>query len=104
MKEFINIKSDDLKMRKDVSANVHYLKSAPVKRCACAECSEISHLQISSSLLDPFTLCKQLMTLLLKFKYVKAKYILSQHIVTLSLSMCLNDKLLHFKDEKILES
>ena len=102
-------------MKKDLPANVHYLKSAPVKPCACAECSQISHLQVFSSLLDPYTLCKQLipvlrhledeefqdkLNLLLTFKCMKAKYILSQHLITFSISMCLNDKLLHFKDEK----
>ena len=60
IKQFIDDHSEDLKLKKDLPANVHYLKSAPVKPCACAECSQISHLDVSSSLLDPYTLCKQL--------------------------------------------
>ena len=41
------------------------------------------------------------MSLLMTFKCLKAKYILSQHLITSALAMCVNDKTLHFKDEKM---
>ena len=115
IKQFIDEHSENLNMKKDLPTKVHYLKSAPVKPCACAECSQISHIDISSSLLDPYTLCTQLLpvlkhlenqefqdklSLILTFQCSKAKYILSQHLINFSISMCINDKVLHFRDEK----
>ena len=55
IKQFIDDHSENLKLKKDVPAPVHYLKSAPIKSCACADCSQISHINVGSSLLDPYT-------------------------------------------------
>jgi hypothetical protein len=117
IEQFINDHSENLKLKPDITTNSHYLKSAPVKPCACADCSKICHINVTSSLLDPFSLYEKLLpvfkelenkdfhekiNLLSKFKCSKAKYILSQHLITLALEMCLDKEILHFQDKKVI--
>ena len=104
-------------MKPDKDIQTHFLMANPNKNCICSDCSNISNVQIQSSLLDPYDMFIKLkpfletienqeiqdkIALIQKFPCKKGKYKLSQNIISEALKLCMDDKVLQFSNEKVI--
>ena len=102
-------------MKPDKDIQTHFLMANPNKNCICLDCSNISNVQIQSSLLDPYDMSIKLkpfletienqeiqdkIALIQNFPCKKGKSKLSQNIISEALKLCMDDKVLQFSNEK----